>query len=82
MRWVICVSFRMAASAEAPLALMSLRLRLQEMGGGSERAGACQRALTQKRTLWGRGALERGHGAPFEPLAQLGDSLRGVGTLA
>ena len=25
------------------------------------------------------GALERGDGAPFEPLAQLGDALRGVG---
>ena len=39
-------------------------------------------ADTKANTLWGRGALERGHGAPFEPLAQLGDSLRGVGTLA
>ena len=35
----------------------------------------CQRALTQKQTLWGGGALERGHGAPLEPLAQLGDAL-------
>ena len=40
----------------------------------------CQRALTQKQTkLWGGGALQRCHDAPFEPLAQLGDTLRGVG---
>ena len=30
----------------------------------------------------GGGALERGHGAPFEPLAQLGDALGGVGAVA
>ena len=42
----------------------------------------CQRALTQKRTLGGCGALERGHSAPLEPLAQLGDALRSVGALA
>ena len=34
------------------------------------------------RTLWGGGALERSHGAPLEPLAQLGDALRGVGASA
>ena len=28
------------------------------------------------------GALERGHGAPLEPLAQLGDALGGVGAVA
>ena len=28
-----------------------------------------------------RGALKRGHCAPLEPLAQLGDALGGVGTL-
>ena len=28
--------------------------------GHSERAGACQRALTRKQTLWGGGALEVG----------------------
>ena len=39
----------------------------------------CQRARTQKQTLWGSGALERAHGAPLEPLAQLGDALGGVG---
>ena len=26
------------------------------------------------------GALQRGHGAPLEPLAQLGEALSGVGT--
>ena len=40
-----------------------------------------QRALTQKQTLWGGGALERGHSAPLEPLAQLRDALGGVGAL-
>ena len=47
--------------------------------GAEAGAEACQRALTQKRTLGGGGALERGHGAPLEPLAQLGDALGGVG---
>ena len=42
----------------------------------------CQWALTQKRTLGGGGALERGHGAPLERLAQLGYALGGVGTAA
>ena len=49
------------------------------MGRGSEHR---QRALTQKQTLWGGGALERGHGAPLEPLAQLRDALGGVGAIA
>ena len=40
---------------------------------------ACQWALTQKQTLQGGGALQRGHGAPLEPLAQLGDALGSVG---
>ena len=31
---------------------------------------------------WGGGALERGHGAPLETLAQLGDTLGSVGALA
>ena len=34
---------------------------------------------TKANILGGGGALERGHGAPLEPLAQLGDALRGVG---
>ena len=35
-------------------------------------------------TRGGRGgrALERGHGAPLEPLAQFGDAVGGVGALA
>ena len=33
------------------------------------------------RHSWGGGALERGHGAPLEALAQLDDALGGVGTL-
>ena len=39
-------------------------------------------ALTRKRDQVRAscgGALERGHGAPLEPLAQLGDALGGVG---
>jgi hypothetical protein len=43
---------------------------------------ACQRALTGKQTRLGGGALKRGHGAPFERLAQLGDALGGVGAIA
>ena len=42
----------------------------------------CQRALTQKRTLWGGSTLERGCGAPLDPLAQLCDALHGVGAAA
>ena len=37
-------------------------------------------ADTKANTLGGN-ALERGHGAPLEALAQLGDALGGVGTL-
>ena len=46
------------------------------------RERACQGALTGRRTLWGGGALERGHGSPLERLAQLGDALGGVGAAA
>ena len=50
---------------------------------GAVRDEACQWALTRKRTLiLGGGALERGHGASLEPLAQLGDALGGVGAFA
>ena len=42
----------------------------------------CQGALTQKQTLGGGGALQRGHDTPPEPLAQLRDALRGVGAVA
>ena len=41
----------------------------------------CQWALTQKQTLRGGGAPKRGHGAPLEPLAELGDALGGVGAV-
>ena len=141
MRLVICVSLRTAASAEAPLGPILFQERLPGgwAGAVSERAGACQWALTHNRTLWGGGALqlldlrlledcgerggalgsdvvvrdavsegqngnggrvgastgvdreastrgggalERGHGAPLEPLAQLCDALCGVGALA
>ena len=47
-----------------------------------ERLLLCQRPLTRKQTLWGGGALVRGHGAPLEPLAQLRDALGGVGATA
>ena len=49
---------------------------------GAVRGWGCQWALTERRTLWGGGTLERGHGALLEPLAQLGDTLGGVGALA
>ena len=51
--------------------------------GAEASAEGCQGALTRKRTLGARGgALQRGHGTPLEPLAQLGDALRGVGAVA
>ena len=36
----------------------------------------------RKANTRGGGALERGHGAPLEPLAQFGDAVGGVGALA
>jgi len=54
-------------------------------GWGGERRGAskaCQWALTGKQTLGSGGALERGHGAPLEALAQDGDALCSVGAVA
>ena len=45
-------------------------------------AEACQGALTLKRTLVSGCALQRGHGALLERLAQLGDALSGVGAAA
>ena len=50
-------------------------MRLQEMGGGSERAGACQRALTQNQTLWGGGALEVGDLRLVEDGSERSDAL-------
>ena len=49
---------------------------------GKAREQACQRALTERRTLGRVGAPQRGHGAPPEPLAELGDALGGVGAVA
>ena len=46
------------------------------------RERACRGALKEKRTFSGGGALERGHSTPLEPLAQLGDTLGGVGPMA
>ena len=37
---------------------------------------------TKANTTVGGGGLKRGHGASLEPLAQLGDALRGVGAVA
>ena len=51
-RLEIIVSLRMAASAEAPSGPMLFQARLPGgVGGGGERAGACQWALTERRTL-------------------------------
>ena len=80
LRVVICVSLSTAAIALPPSTPMLLRPRLRATGRARMvREQACQRALT--RHSWGGGALERGHGAPLEHLAQLGDALGGVGTL-
>ena len=50
------------------------------MGEGKVSRGEVSRgADTKANTFGGGGALERGNGAPLEPLAQLGDALRGVG---
>ena len=38
--------------------------------------------LTERRTLWGSDALERGNRAFLERLAQLGDTLGGVGAVS
>ena len=42
-------------------------------------AGADRKA---RQSQFGSGALKRGHGAPLERLAQLGDALGGVGAFA
>ena len=77
----ILASLRTAASAEAPLTPMLLSLTLRVRGGARMvRAQPCRRAQTQKRTL-GVATPERGHGAPLERLAQLGEAQGGVGTL-
>ena len=49
---VICVSLRVAESAEAPLSPIELRARLRATGRARMvREQACQRALTERRTL-------------------------------
>ena len=48
---MIIVSLRTAASAEAPPALMLLSSRLPSEGQNGNGEGACQRALTERRTL-------------------------------
>ena len=45
------------------------------------RRGVSMGADRKANTLGRRGALERGHGAPVEPLAQLGDALGSVCTV-
>ena len=50
----------------------------EEQSGCSEKASLSAGADKQAST-WGVGAPQRGHGAPLEPLADLGDALRSVG---
>ena len=54
---------------------MRLNPRLQGVGGSSERAGACQRALTRKQTFWGGGALEVGDLCILEDGSERGGAL-------
>eukprot|EP00964_Phaeocystis_antarctica_P001039 scaffold591_cov65-Phaeocystis_antarctica.AAC.11 len=73
----------MAASAVAPWApiWLPLRLRARSRMGNGERVGVSVGADTEANARGG-GALQRGHEAPLEPLAQLGDALGGVGAIA
>ena len=52
------------------------------MGEGQVSRGADTRASKHYDTTMGWCALERGHHALLEPLAQLGDPLSGVGAVA
>ena len=73
---VICVSLRMAASAEAPLAPISLQLTLRTRGGaGMVGEQACQWALTQTRTPCGGGAREVGDPRLLEDGGERGGAL-------
>ena len=77
----VVLPLRPSARAAPPSGLRPFHERLR--GHGSGGADECQWALTERRPLGGGGgALERGHGAPLEPLAQLGDALRSVGALS
>ena len=49
----------------------------EEQSGYGERA-SLSTGVDRKANTRGGGALERGHGAPLEPLAQLGDAVGGV----
>eukprot|EP00964_Phaeocystis_antarctica_P118567 scaffold82349_cov62-Phaeocystis_antarctica.AAC.5 len=60
------------------LELVDLKRVTVDTAKGRGTCCECQRALTQWRARGG-GALERGHGAPLEPLAQLDNALRTVG---
>ena len=74
---VIIVSLRTAASVDAPAPPMALFLRLQGKGGASERAGACQWALTSasSMTCWGSGIPEVGDLRLLEDGSQRSDAL-------
>ena len=74
---VIIVSLRTAASVDAPAPPMALFLRLQGKGGASERAGACQWALTSasSMTCWGSGIPEVGDLRLLEDGSECSDAL-------
>ena len=54
----------------------------ERWSGDGERSGVSRGADTKANTLGAGGALQRGHGALLERLAQLGDALGGVGATA
>ena len=54
----------------------------ERWSGDGERSGVSRGADTKANTLGAGGALQRGHGALLERLAQLGDALGGVGAAA
>ena len=54
----------------------------EDGGVGRHRTALSAGADIKANAFGAGGALERGHGAPLEPLAQLGDALGGVGATA
>ena len=54
----------------------------ERWSGDGERVGVSKGIDRKADTVGGGGVLERGHGAPLERLAQLGDALGGVGAVA
>jgi hypothetical protein len=50
----------------------------ERRSGDGERVASVSMGRVRSGGHWGGGALERGHGATLEPLAQLGDALGGV----